>query len=717
MIKQLLNNSWPLFIIAIIILIFHSRLFIPYTSFYNPPDYGRSDAWNLSIANKYYYSQQVKLNKLPIWNPLIGTGFPVLAEGQTGIFFLSNIVLFRFLPFPLAYDINIILTFYIAAVGTYFFARSLTLSKIASLYGGILFSMGGFFVVHVQHLHLIQAASILPWLFWAINMYVGSSRKLYLSAFALLLSQQLFAGFPQLVFYTLFGICIYLCIRILLYKNIERSKLMLIILFTILGFGLAAVQLLPTYELLKVSGRSYTGASILEQFPYTYKNLLQFLNPFILGSPKNGTYATWSPGTWGIYWESVAYVGIIPLLLILSSFFFKHREKESKKVFWIFIILGTLSLMLSLGKYSPTHPIFSIPPFNIFRVPSRFLLTTQFSLSLLAAGSLIKFKGKYITWAIIFISTADIFYYFYNYNPTYEAKKWLQPPETAEVIGNNSERILSVGQSENWNKHFLKEGWAKANDYYYFARNSLDQNSNLIFSKSQISAYESLRPKRLKEFTDAIYDGFTVDGNKLTLSDKSARMLTASYLSTIVTTKDLQNDNYEKIYQYKPTGNDTFSVYSNREEPIRTYIATNYTLATSIDEIKAIAKNSTFDPQKKPILEIDPLLSKDFLASSWTTKITGSSENEVNLFADLNGDGILILADSYHPGWSAYDNGQKVEIIPANINQRGLSLKSGGHQITFKYQPSSVFLGALISLTSIIILSIFSVFEYYKSKK
>src|SRR3989344_7879617 len=162
MIKQFLNNSWPLLVIAITILIFHSRLFIPHVSFYIPPDYGRSDAWNLSIANKYYYAQELKLNKIPLWNPAIGTGFPTLAEGQTGIFFLPNIILFRFLSFPLAYNFNLILTFYFAAFGAYFFARSLALSKIASLYCGILFSLGGFFAVHVQHMHLIQTASLLP---------------------------------------------------------------------------------------------------------------------------------------------------------------------------------------------------------------------------------------------------------------------------------------------------------------------------------------------------------------------------------------------------------------------------------------------------------------------------------------------------------------------------------------------------------------------------
>lgn len=717
MIKQFLNNSWPLLVIALVIFVFNSRLFIPHISFYIPPDYGRSDAWNLSIANKYYYSQQLKLNKLPIWNPAIGTGFPTLAEGQTGIFFLPNIVLFRFLPFAIAYNINLIFAFYFAAIGIYLFARSIAFSKFASTYAAILFSLGGFFVVHVQHLNLIQTASLMPWLFWSINKFINTNNRLYLTLFAVILSQQIFAGFPQLVFYSLVSLSIYLLIKIFIYKMIERKKIVAILLFTLLGLCLAAIQLLPTYELLKVSGRSYTGAYILEQFPYTYKNLLQFLNPFILGSPKDGSYARWSPNAWGIFWESIAYIGVIPLLLILSSFFFKHRKKKVTKTFWVFVILGALSLMLSLGKYSPTHPIFSVPPFNTFRVPSRFLLITQFSLALLAAGLLTRFKRKYIIWIIIFISTADLFYYFYNYNPIYEAKKWLHPPKTAEIIDSDFGRILSVGQGENWNKHFLKEGWINNNDYYFIARNSLDQNSNLIFSKSQLAAYESLLPKRLKIFTDAIYDGFTASENKSVLSDKSARMLTASNLYAMITTKNLVNDNFEKIYEYKPTIDDKFNVYKNKNKPLHTYIITDYIVATSINDIETLAKDSTFDPQQKSILESDPHMNKDAVANNWTTKIINSAENQISISANLDGDGILILADSYYPGWKAYDNERTVEIIPANINQRAVPLKKGSHIVTFKYHPSSLILGAFISLASIVLLLAFSILEYNKSKK
>ena len=64
-------KSWPLIVITFVIFIFFIKLFIPHQAIFVTPDYGRSDAWHLSIANKYYYAQELKKNRLPIWNPAV----------------------------------------------------------------------------------------------------------------------------------------------------------------------------------------------------------------------------------------------------------------------------------------------------------------------------------------------------------------------------------------------------------------------------------------------------------------------------------------------------------------------------------------------------------------------------------------------------------------------------------------------------------------------
>jgi uncharacterized membrane protein YfhO len=65
--------------------------------------------------------------------------------------------------------------------------------------------------------------------------------------------------------------------------------------------------------------------------------------------------------------------------------------------------------------------------------------------------------------------------------------------------------------------------------------------------------------------------------------------------------------------------------------------------------------------------------------------------------------GFLVLSDTYYPGWNAYINGSKVEIFRANYAFRAIEIDSGNHNIEFKYEPVSVYLGAIVSLISMLI--------------
>src|SRR3989344_5274634 len=189
-------SFWPQVTLALILISFFFKLFFP-LSIITTPDFARSDSWHFSIANKYYYAQELKKNRLPLWNPEIGTGFPAFAEGQSGVFFLPNLLLFRLLPFVYAYNLSLVFALFTASIGTYLFSRSLKLSKEAAFFSGIVFSLNGFFLVHLQHHNLLQTVSVIPFLFWQTQEFLTKKRLIHLIFFALFLSQAVFAGFPQ----------------------------------------------------------------------------------------------------------------------------------------------------------------------------------------------------------------------------------------------------------------------------------------------------------------------------------------------------------------------------------------------------------------------------------------------------------------------------------------------------------------------------------------
>ena len=63
--------------------------------------------------------------------------------------------------------------------------------------------------------------------------------------------------------------------------------------------------------------------------------------------------------------------------------------------------------------------------------------------------------------------------------------------------------------------------------------------------------------------------------------------------------------------------------------------------------------------------------------------------------------GMLILSDSWFPGWRAYVDGHRVPIHKAYNLLRGVVVEGGSHHVTFRYWPGSVFAGAALALLGI----------------
>ncbi len=73
----------------------------------------------------------------------------------------------------------------------------------------------------------------------------------------------------------------------------------------------------------------------------------------------------------------------------------------------------------------------------------------------------------------------------------------------------------------------------------------------------------------------------------------------------------------------------------------------------------------------------------------------------VEIDADLERAGVVVLADLWYPGWEltvhSDDASRRAPILRANRVMRGAALSAGHHRLVFRYRPTSVFLGATIS--------------------
>jgi uncharacterized membrane protein YfhO len=94
-----------------------------------------------------------------------------------------------------------------------------------------------------------------------------------------------------------------------------------------------------------------------------------------------------------------------------------------------------------------------------------------------------------------------------------------------------------------------------------------------------------------------------------------------------------------------------------------------------------------------------------------------SYENQtVTIHASVNDSGILVLVDSYYPGWKAYVDGREARILKANHFFRAVVLAEGEHVVEFRYEPLSFKIGLAVSLTTLCVVVLISVFVYLRRR-
>ena len=107
--------------------------------------------------------------------------------------------------------------------------------------------------------------------------------------------------------------------------------------------------------------------------------------------------------------------------------------------------------------------------------------------------------------------------------------------------------------------------------------------------------------------------------------------------------------------------------------------------------------SSEFDPLRQVILaESRP--RQTIPTTGGEAKIIRYENNDVLINASLQTPGVLVLTDSYYPGWNAFVDGKETKILRANHFFRAVVLPKGAHRVEFRYEPWSFKLGSIISI-------------------
>jgi len=378
-----LARSWPRVGLALVLLL------IPLVYFF-PAVRGQvllapGDGWSQIFGIRVLIGQMLRAGQLPLWNPYIFGGMPLLASIQPGALYPPTWLFAVFTP-KLAMNALVISTYHLALIGTYLFARRSGCNRLGALVAGLAFSFGGYMIGHLGHTNRVNAAAWLPWILLALEALHQQIRWRWIALGALFITLQLLAGEPQMTLYTVLTAGAYGLFTWLARTPRENRWRLLGAASAMAGGGvlLSMIQLLPEREFLAYGDRAAIDYDYFSQFSYPPQQLFELFFPYYFGGAALDPYRVPYWGQWNIV-ETSGYVGMAAWLLAFVALF--SGRHPQRKLVWFWGGCALIALLLACGGNLPfglNKILFQLPVYRLFRAPGRHLCEFTFAVGMLA---------------------------------------------------------------------------------------------------------------------------------------------------------------------------------------------------------------------------------------------------------------------------------------------------------------------------------------------
>lgn len=703
---------------------------------------------------KFLYDAVSAEGSLPFWNPYLFSGTPFIANIQASMFYPLGL-LYYLLPTDMAYLYTTILHCVIGAVFMYAFLRSLKCSRAGSFLSGFVFIFNGYFMAHLYagHLSFVQNYVWIPLILLLGKKFMEGRGLKYAISGGMVLGAQILGGFPQIAFYTIFCV-LFLCLyHTCLGFSARGSSYVLTMwsgtaLLFIIGFLISALQLLPTYEFIELSTRAggvdYSFATMDSLPP---RNLLTFLFPMLFGSPVDGTY--WISSTTWEFWEFCGYVGIATVVVVCLA----ARRLLLDRMGLFFLLLILTSLFLSFGKYNPFYPlIYRLPGFHNFRIPAQILFLFVFSMAVLSGKALDIVRNQNLfrkrargTFMVILALVLPLVIWSCAF-----------PGEFCGFISTHIQSVREGAKPVPLIGYVVSHTLLVSCSIFLAALILLYLHHRKSVSSSMFAAaFICLAMLDLGSFSFPMIRGFDlqrllkkgetlaplVDSSRISRSAVAGRCIIANaglwygfqdiqgydpmilrrYVEYVNKSQGLPPDNAVVNLHYIRDFNSRLIRMLNLEyvvlcqagrlgktEPfIPRCLVVHRMIMKNGNEILDFMMGPGFDPRKTVVFEtgqapVDFSPGEPVKAGTDTCKIIRYQNDEISMISNLSAPGFLVMSEINYPGWEVYVDGERMEIFTGNYLFRTVPLGKGHREVRFMFNPSSFWIGVLVSVISLL---------------
>jgi hypothetical protein len=189
------------------------------------------------------------------------------------------------------------------------------------------------------------------------------------------------------------------------------------------------------------------------------------------------------------------------------------------------------------------------------------------------------------------------------------------------------------------------------------------------------------------------------------------------YVSVQESLFDEKNADWKLIYE-RNTAPEQY-IYENICALPRAYLVRNYMVAKDEEESLQAIRNNVSRLSNMVVLErgAPPFEPVEMDGSPGTVRITRCDINRVDLEVSADAPALLVLTDSYYPGWKAYIDGVETTIWRANSLFRAVEVPAGEHSVIFRYRPASLWWGSVVSVSTLLIVIVGVVVERFYFRK
>ena len=342
----------------------------PDQKYYKAENYLLSDQINQFYV--WHYLAHLSMSGrggIPLWNPYIFGGQPLVANSQSSLFYPPNLLLFFFEPGTIA-TIRVFFNTFILILFGFLAGRQFGISKVGSIFISAGLSLCGPVTVWLGHPHL-NVFVWFPFLLWSGEKVIRSEKKLFWSGiFGLGTGICILGGHPETVFHLLLTVSAFLFLRIFFYRKVIKKYLRsstLLIAGLMLGILIGAVQLIPFSDFLFRSSTYHHGGRGEHDGPLLWsesaiRNISGFptlVYPDFYGNPPDRTYVNPVDERTN-YNEQAIYFGLIPFSFFVFIIFRRGNPVIIKILTYLSLFCIGIAWRLPFFEVFNHIPVFSI---------------------------------------------------------------------------------------------------------------------------------------------------------------------------------------------------------------------------------------------------------------------------------------------------------------------------------------------------------------------